>query len=505
MVAACSHSRASADMGLSFQGRVGYAAAVSTLTAAMAILSPSAGALSQFALIVTGVSLSLCVVLSPERPAANPVAATALMMYFLFVAAPLWRLQEGHSIQSGALPGVDLTPALWAAALSSCGLFFGCAVERSVLTQRPSQRPGGWATQTRSTRPAVVAVFALLTAFAFGVYLRQVGGLGAYFGGRSADTAQVAGSSQYLSTSPLALSAAVTGVLCAGRSAKRWHSVALIATVIASGALFLGPGTRRFLLAAWLIPLTAYLLQRNRKLPTAVVIMGGTALFILLIVLPSIRSAGAREHAPLTELLITSMTEDVPERLLGGYDSDMATELAVQMDVRRGVSHWEYGLSTIGDLLIAPVPSALLPGKPMSSRDANLILVTGYPCLTSGEVRSCPDFSLLGSFHQEFGLIGMPLGGALLGVALTRVQIRGRLFGYSNARAAWVAIAVVFSPIVVRAGASPGLSWVVMYVVPTAIAYRLASANRTNGNPVALRQAQAPEESDGNTRAISNR
>jgi len=87
----------------------------------------------------------------------------------------------------------------------------------------------------------------------------------------------------------------------------------------------------------------------------------------------------------------------------------MVSILSVEVDVLNEAENFYYGRATFGDLLIALIPSALFPWKPTTARDLMLVDAFGSKC--NATVRGlCPDFSLIGTFYQDFWYFGI-IGG----------------------------------------------------------------------------------------------
>jgi hypothetical protein len=137
-----------------------------------------------------------------------------------------------------------------------------------------------------------------------------------------------------------------------------------------------------------------------------------------------------------------------------------------------------YGGATIGDLLIAPIPSSLFPDKPTTARDQMLIKAYGGPCgFAEGGV--CPDFSAIGTFYQDFAWPGVLFGMAVLGALSRAVWARYKEDPRSVTRVIVAAIWSVSLPIMIRAGVMPALAWCLYFLLPSLAIARLAQAMAT--------------------------
>jgi hypothetical protein len=145
-----------------------------------------------------------------------------------------------------------------------------------------------------------------------------------------------------------------------------------------------------------------------------------------------------------------------------------------------------FGSATLGDLILAPIPSAIAHDKPETARNMLLTKMYGAPCTTvNGQ---CPDFSAPGTFYQDLGLFGVLLGMAGLGWLSSTVW-RSHLADPANmyrlsAAACWV----VFLPILLRAGFMPGFAWFLYFLVPI---WAMIGITGRRPQPVAVRSGDA--------------
>jgi hypothetical protein len=111
----------------------------------------------------------------------------------------------------------------------------------------------------------------------------------------------------------------------------------------------------------------------------------------------------------------------------------------------------------------------------------------GRPCVvrTGG---SCPNFSVVGTFYQDFWLLGVLVGMAALGAAAALVW---RLYlerPGSAYRAVAAGCTAVFLPIMIRAGFMPPFAWFLYFLLPSLLAVRLATGGPAREPLVAARE-----------------
>ena len=220
-----------------------------------------------------------------------------------------------------------------------------------------------------------------------------------------------------------------------------------------------------------------------------VLIVVSAVAFLVLGTIPYVRAQGARTQQGFVSLMISGVTSPVTsaQTFISGHDTEMFPALGVEKRAIDEGMGYGLGAATVGDLVLAPVPSLVFPGKPTTDRDRVLQGTFGTSCeVTNGGV--CPDFSSTGTFYRDFGYLGVTVGMLLLGLFSGRLRVRG----LTDARTAVLSAAwLVMLPIVIRAGFMPAFSWFLYFVVPSLIVLRLMSS-RQGSTLVPTRRATAP-------------
>ena len=143
----------------------------------------------------------------------------------------------------------------------------------------------------------------------------------------------------------------------------------------------------------------------------------------------------------------------------------MFPALALEVRALRSPEDFFYGRATVGDVLLAPIPHIVFPSKPQTARDDLLVRVFGTPCVTTvGGV--CDDFSIIGTFYQDFWIPGVAVLMAAVGVASAALWGRLRRSPDDARLILAAACLVVFLPIVFRAGFTPAIQWFLYFLVP---------------------------------------
>lgn len=312
--------------------------------------------------------------------------------------------------------------------------------------------------------------------------------------GVSAPVASVYGrSSEYLSAAPvLVVCAAIIVVVAAGRRLSKVELLlVLLAIAYAVGCFFL-VGARRFIIPSAAIPVVAYYLTLQRPPPAKLVVLIVPLAFIVLSTIPYGRTAGAREQAGgLVPILRDAFAAPVDswKRFITGADTEMVSALAREVEVLSEPSDYAYGMATLGDVALAPIPSAVFPGKPTTAKDEMRTKAFGGPCRAFGGL--CANFSVIGTFYQDFWYPGVAVGMALLGAGSAWVWRR-----YVSARhdpfavvlaASWA----VFLPILIRAGFMPSFAWFLYFLLPSLLGLRLATWSKPADTGAALEHYDA--------------
>lgn len=455
-----------------------------TLATAISLGLSSAGVLMPIAsavgVIVVSLSVPLARLLQRRFDLFEPIIGGCLVLLILFGIRPLYLIASGESTYLGYSIRDQLGNAINLGLLGTIAFVLGYL---GAVGRRPGehdQAAGHVEDEVAEYGPNDVSTWLALGISALGLllfalHLLRVGppseALALWLAGRSNNLVEAyTGTSEYLSAGPILLVCAGTtlGVLRRWRLTP-WQFVGIISLIAIPVIVFAVGGDRRFLIPTIAVPITSYYLTRQRRPTRNVLLILGPLLFVFLATIPFSRAAGAREQAG-GALPIFAEAFAAPftawDRFITSYDTEMIGALSVQLSVQNTPDAFYYGRATIGDVLIAPIPSSLFPDKPMTARNDLLIRAFGSPCtLTDGGL--CPDFSVIGTFYQDLWWLGALVGMALLGVVTGLVWRRYNQKSGSPYRIILAATWVVALPILIRAGFMPSFAWWLYFLLPT--------------------------------------
>jgi len=284
-------------------------------------------------------------------------------------------------------------------------------------------------------------------------------------------------SSEYLSSAPILAAVGGTVIVVAlGRQISRVQLILVLIMIAYPVVVFSLVGNRRFIVPSVAIPLVAYYLRAQTRPSAKVLLLLAPIAFIVLATIPFARASGAREEAGgAVPIYLQAFADPVAawKRLITGPDTEMTSALAVEVEVLSETSDFTYGKATFGDLVLAPIPSRLFSGKPVTARNNMLQKAFGGPC-QGGAGGACPDFSAIGTFYQDFWYPGVVVGMALLG-ASSALSWRLYLKAKANPFAVLLSASwIVFLPIIIRAGFMPAFSWFLFFLLPSLLGLWLA-------------------------------
>jgi hypothetical protein len=336
-----------------------------------------------------------------------------------------------------------------------------------------------------STSAAVLTgtAAALLGVALFALGLASMGPLSTVIplwlaGRHEALTLAVAGSSEYLTAAPIlgACAAIAIGTVSGWRLARGvW--VLMILLVAFPAFVFAVDGDRRYLIPSVAVPIVSYCLSTGRRPRRTALVVTVPILFAILATIPFIRSEGGRASAGGILPALTQSVGDIGttwDQFMSSYDTEMIESLSVEVDVLRMPDDMYLGAATVGDLLIAPIPSAVFPDKPTTARNQMLLRAYGAECGTPGG--ACPDFSAVGTFYQDLAFPGVVLGMALLGAFSRLIWTRFITNRSSTTNVLVLATWYVSLPILLRAGVMPAFEWWLFFLVPSLLIVRSALA-----------------------------
>lgn len=287
-----------------------------------------------------------------------------------------------------------------------------------------------------------------------------------------------ASTSQYLSAGPIL---AACGAI-ATAAVSRWllstpQKVLVVFLALLPVVVFFFGGERRFIVPSITVPMVLYYLATGRRPGRRIVLAIAPVAFVLLVTIPYLRSSGARDQAGgVLPIVMDSISAPFAawDRFITSYDTEMTGALSVEIQILRQPDDFFYGRATFGDLLMAPIPSALFPDKPITARNEILTRAYGTPCVTTGGV--CPDSTALGTFYEDFSWFGVATGMAALGAFSRRIWERFLSDATSPTRAIVAATWIVLLPITLRAGWSVGIVWWLFFVIPSTALVVIARA-----------------------------
>jgi hypothetical protein len=326
---------------------------------------------------------------------------------------------------------------------------------------------------------AYTGILFVLGVVLFALHLRRggsiVGTLQLMLRGRSPDL--LFASSEYLSSAPILASCAAI-LLIAGtrRNLSLAKAIFLGLAITYPVAIFLLSGARRFIVPTIAIPVIVYCIRKRIRPSRLQVGIGIPVAFALLAIIPHVRAAGAREAGGGVMQIVRDSVSTAagPWTLfIEGPDTEMVGALAVETAALSELGDFYYGRATFGDLLLAPIPSVVFPGKPMTARNSLLTQAFGQPCVTVQGL--CPDFSVIGTFYQDFSYPGVVLGMLALGVMSARIWRLSTGVPASPVAIVTAACWIVFLPILIRAGFMPAFGWFLYFAIPSVAGMRLAS------------------------------
>lgn len=345
-----------------------------------------------------------------------------------------------------------------------------------------------------------IALLAVLSVVLFGVHLSRLGsdladGLRLFAGGSSPELIQRwAGTTEYLSASPILASCAATLLGIATGWRLNRYQIALMVTLIAYPlVVFYVSGDRRYLIPSVGVPFVAWMLMSGGRPRRRVLVVAVPVAFAVLTAIPFVRWGAAQEGSGgLAAAFVQGIGNPVRavDRFILGPDTSMISALAIEVRVIREPTDFAFGRATVGDLLLAPIPHLLIADKPQTARDELLIRAFGTPCSVTS-LGVCDDFSVIGSGYQDFWIPGVVGLLAAIGAGSAGLWSRWRRSSTDPRLVVVLSGWVVFLPILFRAGFMPAAAWCLYFLVPSLIGV-LISFRRPNRSAVPFNQWSPP-------------
>jgi hypothetical protein len=417
----------------------------------------------------------------------EPTFGSGVMLALLFGVRPLYVVAQGSFDYLGYRIDSELTATVALGLVGTASFMFAYNLAIREGDGLSNDAPDTVDGHSASPVPAALWLAAVSSALGLGlffIYLLRAGppaeAISLWLAGRSSQFAQAtAGSSEYLSAAPILLPSAAIAIVTLSRSRlSAVQRTAVVALGFVAAAVFFVGGDRRFLVPSLAIPAVAYYLAARRRPGRLLILTLVPIVFVVLATVPFARAAGARGQAGgLLPIFAEAFAAPLKawDRFITSYDTEMVGALAIEVKLLREPDDFYYGRATLGDLLIAPFPSAIFPNKPVTARNDMLIRAFGAPC--GGPAGGlCPDFSAIGTFYQDLWWIGVVLGMGVLGVLSRVIWVRYFAKPRSAYRIVLAASWTVMLPIILRAGFMPSFAWWLYFVVPTLGMVALAKA-----------------------------
>lgn len=355
----------------------------------------------------------------------EPIVIFSLAYGVIFLARPIAILTSGNFIHSRPTRDIDFrdtfTVVLWMGLIGAGSFMLGYALPLGrQLARRVKSPPREFHTDT-----AVVAAsgMAVLGVVLFGLYVIQAGGIAvlrSFLGGRNfvAEAEFFQRSTGYLYIGPYLLTPAALILIAIGRLRRSGVFIFLGANMALLVVLRAAPVGSRMLLLPLVTGLVVYGYVSRGKRPSIVLLMSGLVLaFVGSSFIFSIRDSASRQELGVAEALVDNFSHpsQALEPILAGPDANMVLGLAVVAQIVPDEIPYKYGMATVGDLFIRPIPRLLWPEKPLNPRAE--VVSTLWPEEFAANIVN-PEFSPLLYFYMDLGLPGVAMGMLVYGVVL---------------------------------------------------------------------------------------
>jgi hypothetical protein len=399
---------------------VGLALAVGTLVASLS-LSPRIWLL--LAMAVAVVLPLLWRTLRGGIDPFEPLAPASAAFVVLFLLRPMYDTVRGDVSFVGfdVLPAYDT--ALTMALIAVAAFQLGYAVARRSRSAETEQRA------VYQTRTIVLAATGLTLLASASVLASAAlsGDISLVFRDRSAITIGTVNVPVIAAGAGFAVPAALLFLSVQGKG----RLSALLASVVPVAVLLVAAipkGDRRLILPLLVAAGCYYYLARGRR-PSSRAIMVAilVAFFFVITPLRSARTGASTYPAELFAAVVDPV--GAVESLVTAQDAAIVNALALEVSEvgdQRPIS-WQYGVSTLTETLLQPVPRQLWAEKPESIR---LQLIEYNWGIVNGRcISQCPTFSVIGTLYADGGAVPIALGALLIGV------FAGRWYVFFRSRA----------------------------------------------------------------------
>jgi hypothetical protein len=408
-------------------------------------------------------------------PVLAPFSLSLLMLVAIYGIRPLLMIHYGTYDIYGldVVTGFNATARIgFVATVVFCG---GYWLSRSTMRPLPSlpvdvpagREPPGVAAAAAVCLGTVAAWFAAIAAIGGPGFIRLL------FRGRSAEATAIFGSTpSAVYCLPIAGAVLVAAARIRTRQTRRltaWETVLFWVAIAGSTVPATSQGGRRFLVPCLLVALLAVVYPRWWRPVTAPMVLFSGAALLVLAAIPYVRSAGARTDrtdfvGALGDYLGQAGIGGTFKSLFLSYDTDSFGYVSFVEPRLGGSLPYGYGRSTVGDLLVNPLPGTWAT----SWADRMLTDIFGGGC-ASGK---CPIPSVVGVLLFDAGAATVVAGMLLLGFLFGRYDralLRARSY-----RLPALLIVGGFAPVFTR-GSSANVAWLAVNVfVLAAVLWRFA-------------------------------
>lgn len=336
--------------------------------------------------------------------------------------------------------------------------------------------------------PGLLAVFAISVAatLAWFAAFSAIGGgwsaIAVLFSGRSAQASELtAGIPNLLFALPVGAGICLSFARIQAEKVRQLRRsellvfwIGVLVTCVPATSL----GGRRFLIPILLSAVLAASASRPARRARAYVAASLAVVVVALMAIPFTRSQGSRSSradlfGSVLEYVSTEGPLGVVERFALDYDTEMFDYVAYVAPRLGSSIPYGLGRGTVGDALLNPFPTDLLPFTPWSEQ--LLVNLFGGGC---GQP-FCPVASMPGALFFDFGFVGVVVGMILAGIA-ARV-ISGRLLHAHGIGLLALLATASFFPLMVR-GNPANQAWILINVIAVGAAFVLF-ASRTRDRP----------------------
>lgn len=206
-------------------------------------------------------------------------------------------------------------------------------------------------------------------------------------------------------------------------------------------------------------------------------------LFLLVIIVTSlfassfflhVRSASYRQEVGVGEIFIQSVTDvsRIFEPLTSGEDSAMVPLLAAALQVVPEEFSYTYGVSTLGDFFLRPIPRQWWPGKPLAPREKITAIL--WPREYAAGIIN-PEFSNLLYFYMDFGVVGIVVGMIIYGIVARGLYEYFLLHQNNKVAQLLFSLSLPFVPVALRDSPIDTFVRAVFIVLPVWIIFQFAA------------------------------